>query len=223
MAAKSNEPNFCKFALDRSGCIWEVAEITANEKICDEIPEQKPGCDYNKSELLEPKCYTIRSECYCNVAVGKDDVNVCLKANLGIEGRTSCVIDFAKLTGNPEFCEYLIGGNNYVEGLNSRSRNFCVYEVLAVNLQLGKEQCNSIKDEQIKNECLEMFIVSWNEAVKILNTGQVSEISQNHSLDVTLVLKDGTQIHTKEPTIDVIFEEVKKCGEPCKDIVLSTE
>lgn len=65
--------------------------------------------------------------------------------------------------------------------------------------------------------------VLWDEAVIILNSGEVKEILQTHDLNVTLILKDGAQINTIEPSIDNIFEEVKKCGKPCSKIILATE
>jgi hypothetical protein len=65
--------------------------------------------------------------------------------------------------------------------------------------------------------------VSWDEAIRILNSGVVEQVFQAHSLDVTLSLKDGRSVHTKEPGIDDIFDEVEKCGEPCKDILVATE
>jgi len=65
--------------------------------------------------------------------------------------------------------------------------------------------------------------VSWSEAIRILNSGQVESVFQTHSLDVTLVLKNGTSIYTKEPSIDDIFDEVKKCGNLCKNITQATE
>ena len=65
--------------------------------------------------------------------------------------------------------------------------------------------------------------VSWNEAIRILDTGQVKLASQSHNLDVYLHLKDGTRLKTKEPRLGDIFSELKKCGEPCKDIPIATE
>lgn len=65
--------------------------------------------------------------------------------------------------------------------------------------------------------------VNWKTAVEILNTGEVEMVAQLHSLDVTLTMKDGSQIDTVEPTIDAIFQEVEKCGQPCSQIVLATE
>lgn len=65
--------------------------------------------------------------------------------------------------------------------------------------------------------------VDWETAVEILNSGDVEMVAQLHSLDVYLTLKDGTEIHTVEPTIDAIFREVDQCGRPCAKIILATE
>ena len=65
--------------------------------------------------------------------------------------------------------------------------------------------------------------VDWETAVEILNTGEVEMVTQLHSLEVILTLKDGTEIHTVEPNIDAIFQEVEKCGNPCSQIVRATE
>lgn len=65
--------------------------------------------------------------------------------------------------------------------------------------------------------------VSWEEAIDILNSGEVVGVFQLHSLKVTLELEDGSMITTWEPGIDDIFDEVQKCGAPCEGIVLATE
>jgi len=65
--------------------------------------------------------------------------------------------------------------------------------------------------------------VDWETAVEILNTGEVEMVAQLHSLEVILTMKNGTEIHTVEPTIDAIFHEVEKCGQPCSQIMLATE
>ena len=65
--------------------------------------------------------------------------------------------------------------------------------------------------------------VDWETAVEILNTGEVEMVVQLHSLDVTLTMKDGSEIHTVEPAIDAIFAEIEKCGELCSQIALATE
>jgi heat shock protein HslJ len=66
-------------------------------------------------------------------------------------------------------------------------------------------------------------VVDWETAVSILNSGEVVEIFQTHSLDVTLTLADGRVIKTVEPAIDDIFTAVEDCGEPCSNVLLATE
>ena len=65
--------------------------------------------------------------------------------------------------------------------------------------------------------------VSWDEAIDILNGREVREVFQSHNLSVTLTLKNSTVINTKEPVIDEILDELEKCGDPCSDIILSTQ
>lgn len=65
--------------------------------------------------------------------------------------------------------------------------------------------------------------VEWDIAVNILNQGDVEQVVQLHSLEVTLILKDGCEIKTVEPMIDDIFKEVERCGAPCADMILATE
>ncbi len=66
-------------------------------------------------------------------------------------------------------------------------------------------------------------VVSWDVAVEIIHSGQVETAAQLHNLQVTLYLKDGQVIETTEPSIDAIFQEVEKCGQPCSDMMLATE
>jgi hypothetical protein len=65
--------------------------------------------------------------------------------------------------------------------------------------------------------------VDWETAVEILKTGEVKMVTQLHRLEVTLTMNNGTQIHTMEPTSDAIFQEVEKCDQPCRQIILATE
>ena len=65
--------------------------------------------------------------------------------------------------------------------------------------------------------------VAWTAAIQILYTGQVTHIFQSHHLDVELQLKNGAVLTTKEPTIDAIFREVTRCGEPCRNVEMATE
>ena len=65
--------------------------------------------------------------------------------------------------------------------------------------------------------------VDWDTAIEILNSGEVEMAAQLHNRTVTLTLKDGTVVRTVEPTLDAIFDEVEKCGQPCSGIGLATE
>jgi hypothetical protein len=65
--------------------------------------------------------------------------------------------------------------------------------------------------------------VEWDLAVKILNQGEVEQVVQFHSLEVTLILADGCELKTVEPRIDDIFHEVENCGSPCEGIIVATE
>lgn len=87
--------------------------------------------------------------------------------------------------------------------------------VLALGLVVYMQNRELVDDHQ--------EVVSWDEAITILNSGDVTQVTQLHNLTVTLILKDGTHIVTKEPAIDDIWDEIRECGEPCEDIVLATE
>lgn len=65
--------------------------------------------------------------------------------------------------------------------------------------------------------------IAWEDAVALLQTGEVEQVVQLHNLTVTLYLKDGQKTTTIEPTIDLIFDEIQNCGAPCSDIMLATE
>ena len=63
----------------------------------------------------------------------------------------------------------------------------------------------------------------WERAIEILRAGKVRTVTQTHRLDVDFQLNDGTRIQTKEPYINAILDEIKKCGRKCKDILVETE
>jgi hypothetical protein len=64
---------------------------------------------------------------------------------------------------------------------------------------------------------------TWQEALELLNDGQVKSVAQAHDLTVVFDLKNGQEFAVKEPSIDAIFEEVNSCGKPCADLELITE
>ncbi len=65
--------------------------------------------------------------------------------------------------------------------------------------------------------------VSWQEAIEILKSGKVDSVFQTHSRVVTLIMKDGSELQTREPSIDLVFDVIDECGAPCADIAKITE
>lgn len=65
--------------------------------------------------------------------------------------------------------------------------------------------------------------VSWEQAIRILNAGDVMAVSQRHNLTVTLDMNNGAIFTTLEPHIDAIIQEVEKCGLACSKILIATE
>jgi hypothetical protein len=64
---------------------------------------------------------------------------------------------------------------------------------------------------------------TWEETKTLILSGQVIEVAQQHSLDVTMILKDGRIVTTVEPEIDAVFILLDECGEICKDVIRATE
>ncbi len=65
--------------------------------------------------------------------------------------------------------------------------------------------------------------ISWGEALDMIYKVEVTEVSQNHNLDVFLTAKDGRVFQTKESETDLIFKEIQKCGQKCIGISIATE
>ena len=65
--------------------------------------------------------------------------------------------------------------------------------------------------------------VSWDQVPSFLASGNVTQVTQLHSLQVILTFKDGTTVQTTEPAIDDILDAISACGDPCKDITIATE
>ena len=71
----------------------------------------------------------------------------------------------------------------------------------------GEKALESItKEEQNK-----IIYIGWEETLNILRSGQVTGVTQTHSLDVTLKLENGKSVLTREPYIDAIFKEIDNC------------
>lgn len=80
-----------------------------------------------------------------------------------------------------------------------------------------------LQKENTSKELVNNSTVSRNKAIEILNQWEIEEVFQSHNLDVILKHKNWAEISTKEPNIDDVFEEIRKCGTPCENIILATE
>lgn len=65
--------------------------------------------------------------------------------------------------------------------------------------------------------------ISWQTAQEMILGGQVTAVSQSHSLKVSLTLKDGRVLRTVEPQIDEVIRLVNQCGAACRAITVATE
>ncbi len=77
-------------------------------------------------------------------------------------------------------------------------------------------------DLQIREQSI---IVSWTQAMEIIMSGQVQQVAQAHSREVTVFLKDGQILDPIEPEDEVFRLDavIERCGEPCSDIVRIAE
>lgn len=65
--------------------------------------------------------------------------------------------------------------------------------------------------------------ITWEQAMGLIGTGQVTQVMQSHDLKVYLTLKDGRTLVSVEPVIDDIIRLIQECGDFCKDIKIATE
>lgn len=65
--------------------------------------------------------------------------------------------------------------------------------------------------------------IEWSMAQGFILAGEVDKVVQTHSLQVTLMLKDGRSMITTEPAIDVVLDVIDLCGDPCNSIEIVTE
>ncbi len=62
--------------------------------------------------------------------------------------------------------------------------------------------------------------VAWDHVVAMMYNGEVTQIVQSSSLQLTLSLRDGRTLVAKETTYDDVKIVIQKCGDPCKGIKL---
>jgi hypothetical protein len=66
-------------------------------------------------------------------------------------------------------------------------------------------------------------MISWEEAQELIESGNVTAVTQLHSLEVRILLEDGSTVVTQEPAIDDVLDVIRECGQPCASIVFATE
>jgi hypothetical protein len=65
--------------------------------------------------------------------------------------------------------------------------------------------------------------VSWGEAENLIREGKIERVVQSHSLDVSIVAKNGSIYHTVEPKIDDVIRIVSEVDPTGKKITIATE
>jgi uncharacterized lipoprotein len=65
--------------------------------------------------------------------------------------------------------------------------------------------------------------VLWSQATAMILHGEVTKVSQSSDQYVTLFLKDGRTLLSREPSMDAVFEFLDQCGGACKNIERVTE
>jgi len=65
--------------------------------------------------------------------------------------------------------------------------------------------------------------IDWEEVQVIISNGDVVEIFQAHTLQVTIYLADGKVLVTIEPENNAILQLIEECGVDCYDIRKITE
>ncbi|MFA5133741.1 MAG: hypothetical protein WC459_02985 [Patescibacteria group bacterium] len=65
--------------------------------------------------------------------------------------------------------------------------------------------------------------ISWTDAQRLISFCQVKKIGQTHALNVTVWLKNGARLETKEPKIDDVIDLATSAGAKCGKIQMMTE
>lgn len=65
--------------------------------------------------------------------------------------------------------------------------------------------------------------IPWPKAVSLIENCSVDMVTQTHSLDIYLSLKNGKEVVTVEPTIDEVFKVVTEAQKTCGSYPVATE
>ncbi|NOX71175.1 MAG: hypothetical protein GXO64_00555 [Candidatus Micrarchaeota archaeon] len=61
--------------------------------------------------------------------------------------------------------------------------------------------------------------VSWDIAVTLLHNGEVEKVAADNG-SIFMSLKNGKVVSTTEPYEGAIFDEIRKCADACKGIII---
>jgi hypothetical protein len=64
--------------------------------------------------------------------------------------------------------------------------------------------------------------VEWSEAEQVILNGEVSQIDQKSTLEVTLTLKDSRVLITTEPSFDEVVRVKERCAEVCAGLIINS-
>lgn len=66
-------------------------------------------------------------------------------------------------------------------------------------------------------------LISWAEALDLIEDCEVATLTQAHSLDIYLTKKSGERLVARAPEIDIVFDYVTKAADQCGMIPIATE
>jgi len=65
--------------------------------------------------------------------------------------------------------------------------------------------------------------INWFQVSGMVLNGEVAKVMQTHDKKVYLTLKDGRTVFIIQAEMDQIMRLIKQCGEPCRNIEVTTE
>lgn len=138
----------------------------------------------------------VKESCYWNVAIVKNDIAICEKIPT-VENKEWCYHEIAQKNKNPKFCD-------------------------RITSDPAKEKCRACLAgacPAIPTALNTPSLLFWDEALDMMKKGWVKSILQTEKDDLILTFND-TQASTSYVRMPVfnLFDEVKKCGAPCKDV-----
>ena len=133
-------------------CIFSVSELNHDVSLCRTIQDDTNWGDlcywrYAEYSGEASFCYKLslineKNECFYNIALDKENVEICNKIPENYNLNQKCIYELAKETENVEFCELL---------KSSASRDVCFIAI--AEIKQDRSICASIKSNLIKEDC----------------------------------------------------------------------